>query len=159
MTSQSIADDVTLTRQLCRDYMAYINMVVRARIGDTSWPQIYPPWIFFSEGIYRLYNISFAWLREVITGVIIIVSLVVSGMTGKVVDALLTLIPAWINNQIHYKVWDEITCPFPNFNGETVEVWEGINSSPHTLQWIWLPIHVGLNLIHVSKDAHRNFIY
>ena len=22
----------------------------------------------------------------------------------------LTLIPAWINNYIHYKVWDEITC-------------------------------------------------
>ena len=23
----------------------------------------------------------------------------------------------------HYKVWDEITYPFPNFNGFTVEVW------------------------------------
>ena len=28
----------------------------------------------------------------------------------------LTLIPAWISNYIHYKVWDEITYPFPNFN-------------------------------------------
>ena len=34
----------------------------------------------------------------------------------------LTLIPAWINNYIHYKVWDEITYPFLNFNGCTVEV-------------------------------------
>ena len=25
------------------------------------------------------------------------------------------------------KVWDEITYPFPNFNGATVEVWEWIN--------------------------------
>ena len=24
---------------------------------------------------------------------------------------------------IHNKVWDEITYPFPNFNGFTVEVW------------------------------------
>ena len=34
----------------------------------------------------------------------------------------LTLIPAWICNHIHYKVWDEITYPFLNFNGATVEV-------------------------------------
>ena len=34
----------------------------------------------------------------------------------------LTLIPAWISNYIHYKVWDEITYPFLNLNGETVEV-------------------------------------
>ena len=29
----------------------------------------------------------------------------------------LTLIPAWISNHIRYKVWDEITYPFLNFNG------------------------------------------
>ena len=34
----------------------------------------------------------------------------------------LSLIPAWISNYIHYKVWDEITYPFLNFNGCTVEV-------------------------------------
>ena len=40
-----------------------------------------------------------------------------------------TLLPAWISNYIHYKVWDEITYPFPNFN---VEVWEWIsNFIPH----------------------------
>ena len=33
-----------------------------------------------------------------------------------------TLIPAWISNYIHYNVWDEITYPFLNFNGATVEV-------------------------------------
>ena len=44
----------------------------------------------------------------------------------------LTLIPAWISNHIHYKEWDEITYPFLNFNGVTVEVWEWIsNSIPH----------------------------
>ena len=34
----------------------------------------------------------------------------------------LTLIPAWICNYIYYEVWDEITYPFLNFNGCTVEV-------------------------------------
>ena len=36
----------------------------------------------------------------------------------------LTLISAWVSDTIHYKVWDEITYLFPNFNGCTVEVWE-----------------------------------
>ena len=32
------------------------------------------------------------------------------------------------------KVWDEITCPFPNFNSSTVEVWEWIsNFIPHII--------------------------
>ena len=34
----------------------------------------------------------------------------------------LTLIPAWISNYMLSKVWDEITYPFLNFNGATVEV-------------------------------------
>ena len=34
----------------------------------------------------------------------------------------LTLIPAWISNYTHYNMWDEITYPFLNFNGATVEV-------------------------------------
>ena len=32
------------------------------------------------------------------------------------------LLLTWISNYIHYKVWDEITYPFLNFNGATVEV-------------------------------------
>ena len=34
----------------------------------------------------------------------------------------LILIPVWICNYIHYNVWDEITYPFLNFNGATVEI-------------------------------------
>ena len=37
-----------------------------------------------------------------------------------------TFIPAWISNCIHYKVWDEIACPFLNFNDCTVEVCEQV---------------------------------
>ena len=44
----------------------------------------------------------------------------------------LILIPAWINNHFHYEVWDDITYPFLNFNGATVEFWEWIcNFIPH----------------------------
>ena len=34
----------------------------------------------------------------------------------------LTLIPAWISNYSHQRVWDEITYPFLNFNSATVDV-------------------------------------
>ena len=41
-------------------------------------------------------------------------------------------IPAWVNNHISSKVWDEIAYPFPNFNGSIVEVQEWIsNFIPH----------------------------
>ena len=44
----------------------------------------------------------------------------------------LTLIPAWLSNDMLSKVWDEITYAFSNFNGCTVEVWEWIrNFIPH----------------------------
>ena len=32
------------------------------------------------------------------------------------------------SNCIHYDVRDEITYPFPNFNGATVEVWEWMSN-------------------------------
>ena len=31
-------------------------------------------------------------------------------------DMVLTLIPAWISNYIHYNVWGEITNSLPNIN-------------------------------------------
>ena len=43
----------------------------------------------------------------------------------------LTLIQAWITNHTHYKIRDEITYPFTNFNGFRVKVWEWI-ISPNT---------------------------
>ena len=38
------------------------------------------------------------------------------------------LIPAWITNHMHIKMWDKITHPCPNFNGCTIEVWEWISN-------------------------------
>ena len=40
----------------------------------------------------------------------------------------LTLMSSWISNQSYCKMWDDITYPFPNFNGATVEVWEWISN-------------------------------
>ena len=46
----------------------------------------------------------------------------------------LTLIPIWVSNHMHSKVWDEITYPFPNLNSCTIEVWERIsNFTPHNI--------------------------
>ena len=47
----------------------------------------------------------------------------------------LTLIPAWMNNYIHYKVWDEINYSIPNFNGCTADVWEWINNLISHFTW------------------------
>ena len=52
--------------------------------------------------------------------------------------------PDWISNNIHYKVWDGITCPFPNFNGATVEVWEWIN--------ILIPSFTGYVITYPCRD-------
>ena len=42
-------------------------------------------------------------------------------------DDVLTLIPARISNYIHFKMWDEITYQFRNFNCASVEVWKWIS--------------------------------
>ena len=51
----------------------------------------------------------------------------------------LTWIPAWISNYIRYNVRDEITYPFPNFNGAVVEFyeWQSNFTSHFTGHMIW----------------------
>ena len=69
----------------------------------------------------------------------------------------LTGIPAWIINKIHYIVWDEITYPFPNFNGGNIEVWEWISNFSPTHYWACDYLSVlGLKLNHDSKRWHSN---
>ena len=61
---------------------------------------------------------------------------------GKIVSAMGTMCPfyyygltfttTWISNYTCYRVWYEITYPFSNINGKTIEVWEWIsNFIPH----------------------------
>ena len=53
---------------------------------------------------------------------------------GPLLLTWINLILARINDYIYYNVWGEITFPFPNFNGATVEVWEWIsNFIPHLI--------------------------
>ena len=56
--------------------------------------------------------------------------------------------PAWIINYIHYKVWDGITYPLPNFNGATVEVWEWISYfiPLSTVLGMWSFLHAGIEV-------------
>ena len=68
----------------------------------------------------------------------------------------LVLNPVRISNYSNFKVWDEITYPYPNFNRTTVKIKELIVSKliPHlTEHVITCPSFVGLKLIHVSKRA------
>ena len=63
----------------------------------------------------------------------------------------LSLIPTWINDYTHYKMWDGITYPFPNFNDATVGNGQVISSQTLLSTW-FLPI-LWLQLNRVSKRA------
>ena len=55
-----------------------------------------------------------------------------------------------MNNYVHYKVWDEIIYPFPNFNSAAVEVWECIY---YFISHWWACDYLsmlGLNVIHTG---------
>ena len=57
------------------------------------------------------------------------------------------------SNYMLRKVWDEITHPFPNFNGCTVEVLEWItNSIPHFIMDV-ITYQASLKLNHASKKG------
>ena len=45
------------------------------------------------------------------------------GCWSPILLTLINLTPAWISNRMPNKVWEEITNPFPNFNGCNAEVW------------------------------------
>ena len=52
----------------------------------------------------------------------------------------LTYIPAWMNEYIHCRSWDEITHPFPNFNGCI------LNNVSHPFLSMCLRIHAGIKV-------------
>ena len=64
----------------------------------------------------------------------------------------LTSVPAWICRHMTSEVWDEITNPFPNFNGCTVEFWEWRGNFKSTLYYgcNYLSM-LGLKLNHAAK--------
>ena len=54
---------------------------------------------------------------------------------------------AWINNHIHQKLFDEITYPFPIFNGAVVDICEWINNL--ITHFVWSLIHTGNQLKYI----------
>ena len=85
--------------------------------------------IFMKPGRYKMYSVCF-----VDADVLILISCVDIGFMdakpflissennlGPLLLTWFNLIPTWISNYIHYKVWDEITYPMPNFNDVTVQ--------------------------------------
>ena len=67
---------------------------------------------------------------------------------------VLTLIPAWISKHMPSKMPVEITFPFLNFNGATMEVWGWISSFISNIIMDIFFSMLGLKLIHVSKRSH-----
>ena len=45
----------------------------------------------------------------------------------------INLNPSMVKESCASEVWDEITCPFPNFNSCNVEIKKWISNSSHTL--------------------------
>ena len=69
---------------------------------------------------------------------------------GPLLRTWMNFNPAWMNNHMLSKVWDEITYPFPNFNGCTVVVWEWIRNFTFYNGCNWLSM-LWIKFIHVSK--------
>ena len=63
----------------------------------------------------------------------------------------LTLIPAWMNNDINQTVWDEINYPFPNFNGAAIG--NGWAISSHTYYVYYYLSMLGLKLQNSSRPV------
>ena len=63
--------------------------------------------------------------------------------------------PAWINNHMPAKMWDENTYPSPHFNGFTTEVWKWIIIFFLFYNGCNYLSMLGLNSIHVSKRGPR----
>ena len=82
----------------------------------------------------------------------------------------LTCITAWISNYIHYKVWNEITNPSPNFNSATVEVWEWVSNfishfTGYVITYLWWNLSQSLlikrgprEMVFVLQEDHKNFV-
>ena len=113
-------------------------MCTNAAISGYGWITLYPSYVEFLGHII-LYLHFIPWLHIEIhkwLGFILkeAKNIFISHTCSPFYLHGLTLIPTWISSHIPSKVWDEITYPFLNFNGCTVEVWEWINNfTPHLI--------------------------
>ena len=75
-------------------------------------------WVIFIFGRYRHSNVASTLFKY---------------QPGAPLLTWINFNPVWISNHVPIKQWDEVTYPFPNFNGCTVKVWEWISNFTHTL--------------------------
>ena len=71
---------------------------------------------------YTSYHADEVWVLKLCFNILQIVSSAAKGLHIGVengIDPALTLIPAWINDDINYKIWNEIMYPLPNLDGAT----------------------------------------
>ena len=79
--------------------------------------------IYVSMGVTKLQcvKLSAATVMSAMWNRILYYSDVIMGTVASQITKL-TIVYSIVLHYIHYKVWDEITYPFLNFNGATVEV-------------------------------------
>ena len=70
----------------------------------------------------------------------------------------LTIFPAWISNHMSSKVWGEITYPFPNFNGCTVDVWECCFIPHFTVETLYSTIYHSKYFIELNIDKSTQYV-
>ena len=87
-------------------------------LAHNLWDILYISCVFCCERLLIFPSISMSLWEKVSE---------VTPLNNGPFNIVQTLIPAWISNHIHYKTCDEITYPFPNFNGCTIEVWKWIS--------------------------------
>ena len=58
----------------------------------------------------------------------------------------LTLIPTWIDNHSHLKLWDQITYPFPNFSISAIDDWVWLSYFTLHFTAMWFLIHSGIKV-------------
>ena len=63
-----------------------------------------------------------------------------------IIVELVTKIPTWIRNYMHYKVWNETTYPFSNSTVAPLKFGNAWVISPHTLLSKWSFILIGMKV-------------
>ena len=85
---------------------------------DNDLPDGIKSFLKINVCILNNYQISWNWSGTVDSELVLLLLM----SCGPFYQHGLTLIPAWRSNHMSNKMWDEITYPFLNFNGATVEV-------------------------------------
>ena len=130
--------------------MVGTNSSLRTRGHVGCWVEFHPASL--SEGWYCLYHFTASSMNRCINTYLSLGPFYLHGLIW---------VSAWISNYIHFKVWGEMTYPFPNFNGCTVEVWEWIsNFMPHFIGHVitypcW-DLYNHASAVAIGLDAQRH---